>query len=376
MISVFGSKVGPEEQAALAACLEDQWLGLGERTARFEEGMRERLGLGHFLMVDSGSNALYLAMRLLDLPAGSSVLLPSFTWVSCAHAVLLTGCRPVFCDVDPDTQNVTVETLRPHLGKDVKAIMIVHYAGKPVDLAPILDLGLPVIEDAAHAVDSRYRGQACGSLGDIGIYSFDAVKNLTTGSGGGLTVRDPALAERARQLRYCGIGRSAFQAMRSDSGQVARWWEQDIVDVSLRFAPSDLNAAIGLVQLERLDALQERRRTIWMRYQAAFGQEPAIGTPSDPAPDERHSWFTYLVRIPGRDRVAKALLDAGIYTTLRFPPLHQQNLFGAQARLPVTEALAETGLNLPLHPRLSDEDVEQVIDALLAAVREARAESA
>jgi aminotransferase len=373
MISVFGSEVGPEERDALTACLEDQWLGLGARTADFEARLRERLGLDHFLMVDSGSNALHLAVRLLDLPAGSSVILPSFTWVSCAHAVLMAGCRPVFCDVDIATQNVTVDTIRPHLDAQTAAIMVVHYAGKPVDLAPILDLGLPVIEDAAHAVDSRYRGRACGSLGDIGIYSFDAVKNLTTGSGGGLTVRDPSLRERARQLRYCGIGRSAFQAMHSDAGQASRWWEQDIVEVSGRFAPSDLNAAIGLAQLDRLDALQDRRRRIWARYQDAFRDAPAVLTPQDPGPGERHSWFTYLVRIPARDRVARAMLDAGIYTTLRFPPLHRQEIFAAPARLPATEALAETGLNLPLHPRLSDVEVEQVIDTLLTVVHEAGA---
>ena len=373
MISVFGSEVGPEERDALAACLEDQWLGLGARTADFEARMRERLGLDHFLMVDSGSNALHLAVRLLDLPAGSSVILPSFTWVSCAHAVLLAGCHPVFCDVDPATQNVTVETIRPHLDARSAAIMVVHYAGKPVDLAPILDLGLPVIEDAAHAVDSRYRGRACGSLGDVGIYSFDAVKNLTTGSGGALTVRDPALHERARQLRYCGIGRSAFQAMHSDSGEVSRWWEQDIVEVSGRFAPSDLNAAIGLAQLEKLDALQERRRRIRARHQEAFQGQPGVLTPQDPGPDEQHSWFTYLVRVQARDRVARAMLDAGIYTTLRFPPLHRQDIFAAPAHLPATEMLAETGLNLPLHPRLSDEDVERVIATLRTAVREAGA---
>jgi aminotransferase len=301
------------------------------------------------------------------------VILPSFTWVSCAHAVLMAGCRPVFCDVDPDTQNVTVDTIRPHLDARAAAILVVHYAGKPVDLAPILDLGLPVIEDAAHAVDSRYRGRACGSLGEVGIYSFDAVKNLTTGSGGGLTVSDPALHERARQLRYCGIGRSAYQAMHSDSGEASRWWEQNIAEVSGRFAPSDLNAAIGLAQLEKLDALQERRRRIWARYQDAFRDAPQVLTPQDPGPDERHSWFTYLVRVPERDRIARAMLDAGIYTTLRFPPLHRQEIFAAPARLPATEMLAESGLNLPLHPRLSDEEVEQVIGALLVAMREAGA---
>ena len=220
MIPVFGADTGDEELAAVAACLREHWMGMGPRVAEFEQRFAARLGLPGLVMLDNGSNALQLAIHLLDLPRGAEVILPSFTWVSCAHAVVLCGCRPVFCDVDLATHNVTADTVRPHLSARTGAILVVDYAGKPVHLGPILALGPPVVEDAAHAVDSQCDGVACGARGALGVYSFDAVKNLAAPDAGAITARDPRLLERARQLRYCGIAGSGFAA----SAERSRWW--------------------------------------------------------------------------------------------------------------------------------------------------------
>ncbi len=367
MISVFGSWVGKDELREVQACLESQWLGHGARVEAFERRFAERLGLENFLLVDSGSNALYMAVELLELPPNSEIILPTFTWVACAQAVLLAGHRPVFCDVDLDTQNSTADTIATQVTPRTRAVMVVHYAGKPVDMEPILDLGFPIIEDAAHAVDSTIQGHACGSLGDVGIYSFDAVKNLTTGGGGGITTRDPALLERGRKLRYSGIGKSGFNAAQSEGGKRTRWWEYDISEVFIQMLPSDLSAAIGLAQLDRLDGLQEKRRVVWERYQRAFSDKDWIQTPVDPCPDERHSYFTYFIRVPHRDDLAHLLLDKGIYSTLRFHPLHLNRLYQSDKVLPAAESLNRTGLNIPLHPRLTDDEVQFVIDTILAA---------
>ncbi len=363
MISVFGSSVGADELRQVAGCFDRQWLGLGAKVEEFEERFTARLGLDNFLFVDSGSNALYMAVALLDLPPGSEIILPSFTWVACAQAILLAGHRPVFCDVDLDTQNVTRETVEPQVTPRTAAVMVVHYAGKPVDLAPILDLGYPVIEDAAHAVDSRYRGQACGAVGDVGIYSFDAVKNLTTSAGGGLTVKGRQRFERARKLRYCGIGKSGYQAARAPGGH-RRWWEHEVSEVFIRMTPSDLCAGIGVAQLDRLDELQASRRAIWERYDQAFRGIEAIRTPAGAGADERHSYFTYLIRVDDRDRLANRLLEREIYTTLRFHPLHLNPIYQCRRPLPNAESLNRTGLNIPLHPRLSGGDVERVIEEI------------
>ncbi len=367
MISVFGSKVGQEELEQIRTSLENQWMGIGPKTAAFEQAFAQRLGLSGLAMLDSGSNSLVMALRLLELPAGSEVILPALTWIACAHAVVLAGCRPVFCDVELDTQNVSARLIAPHITPRTKAVMVVHYAGKPVAMDEVLGLGLPVVEDAAHAVDSYLDGRPCGSMGDVGIYSFDAVKNLAMGEGGGLTARDSALVEKARTWRYCGIGKSGFQA----SADKTRWWEYQISQVMPKFLPNDIMASIGLAQLAKLDQLQAWRKEIWEIYQREFAGLDWLIRPQDPAPNEQHSYFTYFARLPAgkRDGMAKALYDQGIYTTLRYHPLHLYPIYGAQAKLPLSEQLNEEGLNLPLHPNLSAGQVDQVVAAVRGLAR-------
>lgn len=368
MISVFGSCLGEEEVEAVAESIRSQWLGKGKKVDRFEAELAQRLGLPNMLMCSSGSNALYLAVYLLNLPKGSEVILPSFTWVSCAHAVKLCGLQPVFCDVEADSGNVSVDTIKPHITPNTSAIMVVHYAGKAVDMDPILELGLPVIEDAAHAIDSKYKGRYCGSMGAIGMYSFDAIKNLTTGEGGGLTFKNTSWDERARQLRYCGIGKSGFQqAQESASG---RWWEYHLSEPFIKMLPTDLTAAIGLEQLKKLDSFQQKRKAIFEYYNETFADVEGILTPAGPADDETHSYFTYLIRVEGksRDELAQYLYDNGIYTTLRYHPLHLNPLYATDYDLPVTEQLNETALNIPLHASLKEEDYEKVARTIIEFV--------
>jgi aminotransferase len=367
MISVFGSKVGQEELDEIRTSIEGQWMGIGPKTRAFEEQFARRLGVPGFALLDSGSNSLYMAVKLLNLPRGAEVIVPSLTWISCAHSVVLAGCRPVFCDVDLTTQNVTAETIAPHISGQTGAIMVVHYAGKPVSMGPIQDFGLPVIEDAAHAVDSRLAGRSCGAMGAVGVFSFDAVKNLAMGEGGGVTAQDPELVARARLLRYCGIGKSGFEAAATRD----RWWEYNIVDFFPKFLPNDINASIGLAQLRKLDAHQAYRRQVWESYQREFAGLDWLVRPQDPAPDERHSYFTYFVRVSGgvRDAFAKHLYSQGIYTTLRYHPLHMNPIYGSAARLPSSERLNEEGLNLPLHPNLSSADVDRIICAVKGFTR-------
>jgi dTDP-4-amino-4,6-dideoxygalactose transaminase len=360
MISVFGSDLGEEEIAAVAECMRSQWIGFGKKVEAFESEFSARLGLTSFAMVDSGSNALFMAVKLLDLPPGAEVILPSFTWVSCAQAIRMAGLTPVFCDVDLVTMNVRREDIERLITARTGAVMVVHYAGLPVDLDPILDLGLPVIEDAAHAVDGLYRGKPCGSLGRVGIFSFDAVKNLTTGEGGGITVNDGILLARIKKLRYCGIGRSGFEAA-AHQAKPGRWWEYDIEEPFIKMLPTNIAAAIGLVQLRRLTALQERRREIWEAYRQAFREIPEIKQPVDAAAGDRHGLFTYCIRVPQRDELARFLLAEGVYTTLRYHPLHLNPIYlQTHHRLPNCERLNQEALSIPLHPRLTDSEISKI----------------
>lgn len=359
MINVFGSKVGTEEIEQISDSISNQWMGMGPKTKAFEAKMAERLHMDKFVLVDSGSNGLYMALTLLELPKGSEVIVPSFTWVSCAQVVMMAGCVPVFADVDVDSQNITADLIKPHITENTGAIMVVHYAGLPVDLDPILELGIPVVEDACHAVDSLYKGKACGTIGSVGVYSFDAVKNLSMGEGGGVVSHNKEMMARADILRYCGIGKSGFEA--STHGK-ERWWEYNIVEPFIKMNPSDIAAAIGLAQIDKLDELQAFRKKVWDIYQDEFKNIDWIKCPLEANEGDKHSYFTYFMRVPKRDKMAKYLFDNGIYTTLRYHPLHLNPLYKSTLSLPNSEILNEEGLNIPLHPSLSMNDVDKIIE--------------
>jgi aminotransferase len=364
MINVFGSDCGEREAGRASDAIRSNWMGMGRNVTEFEKAFAAHLHSADFVMLDSGSNALHMAVKLLDLPPGSEVIVPSFTWVACAQAVLLAGCKVRFCDVALDTQNVRAEDIEKVRTPDTKAVMVVHYAGLPCNMREILDLGLPVIEDAAHAVDSLIGPFPCGTIGDIGIFSFDAVKNLATPEGGGLVARNPERMQRARRLRCCGAGSAGFS-----SGKTDRWWEYDISDVWPKTVPNDVSAAVGRVQLDRLDELQEKRKHVWEIYQKEFSTVPWITRPVNAPHGEKHSYFTYFVRVLNgrRDELAKYLKANGVYTTLRYHPLHLNPLYGQQAvRLANCEVLNEVGLNLPLHPGMSEADAERVVGLVKA----------
>lgn len=360
MISVFGSYVGEAEIENVVNCMKSQWLGFGKYVKMFEEKYIAKFGIKNFTMVDSCSNGLFMAVKLLDLPPQSEIILPSFTWIACANSIVMAGHRPIFADVDVDTMNIRRKDIENKLSNKTAAIMVVHYAGLSVDLDPILDLGYPVIEDAAHAVCSTYKGKPCGSVGDIGVYSFDAVKNLTTGEGGGITARDNDVAERAKLLRYCGIGKSGFSA----SYETDRWWEYNIQEPFIKMLPTDMAGAIGVAQLDKIDTLQMRRKDIWEQYTEAFSKNKSIKLPK--TNKDKHSYFTYCVRVYSRNKLARYLLDRGIYTTLRYQPLHFYSLYKNNTRLINTEMLSQDALNLPIHPRLTNSEVNKVIDTVKA----------
>jgi len=369
MISLFGSNVGSSELAEISSSFDKQWIGLGPKTAEFEKRMAAKLGVPSFVLLNSGSNSLLLALKLLELPEGSEVILPSFTWIACANAVLLNRLQPVFCDVDRDSCNMRPEDVAAKITSKTSAIMVVHYAGKPVDMDGIRSFGLPIVEDAAHAVDSYYKGKHCGTIGEVGIYSFDAVKNLTTGEGGGLVAKDPTQVERAFKLRYCGISKSGFQA---SSANKSRWWEYEINEPFPKLLNTDIGASIGLVQLERLASFQARRKEIWEHYAKTLQNESWANTwlltPPGPDAHEQHSYFTYCLRLTrgSRDKLARFLYDRGIYTSLRFHPLHFNPMYRSTAPLANTEWLNEVALSIPLHHRMTDEEVAKVLEGLKA----------
>lgn len=364
MISVFGSSVGAEELENVSKCIQSQWLGFGKNVELFEDKFKLKYDLKHFAMVDSGSNALFMAVTLLNLPKNSEIILPSFTWVSCAQAVILAGHIPVFCDVDIDTMNVRAIDIEKQITGKTKAIMIVDYAGLPVESDVISQLGYPIIEDAAHAVHSVYKGKTCGALADVAIYSFDAVKNLTTGEGGGITSLNKEWIKKAKVLRYCGIGKSGFEAA-STSANKQKWWEYNIEAPFIKMLPTNMAAAIGLAQIDKIDKMQEIRKNIWEIYQNEFNNIEWINTPVNALIEDRHSYFTYCIRVPKRDRLAHYLLENGIYSTLRYHPLHMNKIYKQMNKQLINcEKLNKEALNIPIHPRLTENEVTKIVDTI------------
>ncbi|MCT4356208.1 DegT/DnrJ/EryC1/StrS family aminotransferase [Streptomyces sp. Je 1-79] len=369
MINVFQPSLGEEELEALREVFASNWLGYGPRAKAFEAEFAEHIGARpeQLLHINSATAGLFLATELLDLGPGDEVLLPSVSFVAAGNAVMSTGAKPVYCDIDPRTLNPTVDDVRRALTPDTRAVLLLHYGGYPGDVARIAELcrerGIALVEDAACAVSSRVGDEAVGTFGDIAVWSFDSMKVLVTGDGGMLYVRDPELARRARRLAYHGLEQSSgFQKARVSH----RWWELDVRDIGRRVLGNDMTGAIGSVQLGKLPGFVEIRREFAELYDRLLADVPGLLLPPELPAGHTTSYYFYWVQIDAevRDKVAADLLDHGIYTTFRYPPLHQVEAFRQEGGgpLPATERTAETTLLLPLHHGMDAADVHTVAD--------------
>lgn len=374
MIHMFQPSVGNEELAAIGEVFERNWLGYGPKTQEFERDFAEHIGVPPeaVLFLNSATSGLTLAMELLRLGPGDDVVIPSISFVSNANTVVATGARPVFCDVDPHTLNPSLALIAEAVTPQTKAVTVLHYGGHPGDIIAISefcrDRGIMLIEDAACSVGSSVGGKACGTFGDIGVWSFDARKIITTGDGGMIYARDAEKASRANRLAYHGLeDRGAFAAAAKEP---RRWWDQTIHEVGRRLIGNDVTAAIGQVQLRRLPDFIQRRGAITSAYNRLLAGVDGVRLPPRLPEGQVSTNYFYWVQLePGvRDEVAADLLRQGIYTTFRYPALHKAPLYRSGAQLPGTDRAADTTLLLPLHQALSDADVQRVAGEFIAAV--------
>ncbi|MDA5283005.1 DegT/DnrJ/EryC1/StrS family aminotransferase [Streptomyces sp. NPDC054904] len=384
MINLFQPQVGAEELEAVAGVFQDRWLGHGPRTKAFEAAFAEHLGVApeHVVFINSATSGLFLATEALDLRDGDEVVLPSLSFLAAANAVLGTGGRPVFCDVDPRTLNPTLEDVEAVLTERTRAVVVLHYGGYPGDIVRIAarcrELGITLIEDAACSVDSRVDGRAVGTFGDLAMWSFDAMKVLVTGDGGMIHVKDAEQAARVRRLAYHGLAQSSGFGHAKVS---ARWWELDIPEPGRRVIGNDLTAAIGSVQLRRLPEMVARRKDIVDLYDRELASLDGVLTPPPLPAGHASTYYFYWVQMDPaiRDAVAGDLLADDIYTTFRYAPLHKVPAYapadGPAPALPGSDWASDRTLCLPLHPGLSDADVLTVVASLRKAV-EARSTEA
>ena len=376
MIPVFKPALDEEEWLALKEPLANGYLGLGPKTREFEEKFAEYCGARFAVGCNSGTSALDLGFHVLDLDGGE-VITTSLTYVATNHSIIHAGGVPVFADIEEDTGNIRADEIEKHINPRTKAICVVHYAGHPCDMDPIMELaaahGIPVLQDSAHACGSRYKGRPIGSFGPINTFSFDPVKNLATGAGGMVTLQDKPIDDRMRKLRW--LGHSRPPGTPAAPGQMDYYHETE--EIGYRHHMNDLSAAIGIVQLRKLEKHNDRRRAIAAIYDAAFGDLDWVKTPvmKDYAFTAQHK---YVIRVPEEDRDALYLhlKERGVGSHVHFVPTHMHpayQQYRVEGALPVTERFFRQILTLPLFPTLSDGEIAQVIEGVRSFPKHAAA---
>jgi perosamine synthetase len=364
-IRLFRPTLGEAEKQALCDTIDSRWVGRGPRTIAFEERFAEFTGTQHAVALNSATAALHLSLLCAEVE-GQEVLTSTMTFVSSTQAILLAGGRPVFCDVEPDTLNISVEDMARKITPTTRAVVVTHYGGQSCDMDAILELaarhGLSVIEDAAHGAGGRYKDRMLGSMGTAGCFSFQATKNMTTGDGGMLVTDDEQLAQRVRKLRWCGITSPTWERFRAD--QVQRGWMYDVEEVGWKYEMNDLAAALGLAQMDRLEASNQRRRELMQGYREAFADLEGLDMLA--ARDYAvSSCYNAVVRVDNREGLYAHLDAAGIDSNVHFYPNHLFRLFRPYTtHLPVAEHEWQRILSIPLHPELTDGEQARVIDAV------------
>lgn len=357
-----------DEGARVAATIASGWVSQGPRVREFETAFAARVGAPDAVATTNCTTALQLALYVSGIGPGDEVIVPSLSFIATANAVWQNGATPVFADVDPRTYNLDPAAVERAVSGRTKAIMPVHQLGLPADMDPLIELasrhGLAVVEDAACAIGARYKSRPIGSLGPLACFSLHPRKVITTGEGGMIAVHDPAVAERLRRLRQHAM----------DVSDLARHGARDVVIESYpergwNVRMTDMQATLGLCQLEVLDEILVERARLARRYTAALARIPYIEPPFEPEYAER-TWQSYAVRLSphapvGRTELMRLLLHDGIATRRGVMAIHLEAAYAEPpALLPHTEAATRDSLMLPLFPGLSDEAQDYVVDRL------------
>ncbi|MCY8198794.1 DegT/DnrJ/EryC1/StrS aminotransferase family protein [Bacillus subtilis] len=371
--------IGKEEIQEVTETLESGWLSKGPKVQQFEKEFAAFVGAKHAVAVNSCTAALFLALKAKGIGPGDEVITSPLTFSSTANTIIHTGATPVFADIDENTLNIDPVKLEAAVTPRTKAVVPVHFGGQSCDMDAILAIaqnhGLFVLEDAAHAVYTTYKQRMIGSIGDATAFSFYATKNLATGEGGMLTTDDEELADKIRVLSLHGMSKAAWNRYSSNGS-----WYYEVESPGYKMNMFDLQAALGLHQLKRLDDMQKRREEIAGLYQTAFQQIPGLITPFV-HDDGRHAWHLYVLQVDEkkagvtRSEMITALKDEyNIGTSVHFIPVHihpyYQKQFGyKEADFPNAMNYYKRTLSLPLYPSMSDDDVHDVIEAVRDIVK-------
>lgn len=362
--------LGEEELAAVKSVFESGWITTGPKNAELEEAFCQLTGNQHAIAVSSATAGMHVTLLALDIQPGDEVITPSLTWVSTINIITLLGATPVMIDIDRDTLMVTPELIEAAITPRTRAIIPVHYAGAPADIDAIRAIGerhgIPVIEDAAHAAGCYYKEKHVGQQGTA-IFSFHAIKNMTCAEGGLIVTDDAALADRMRSLKFHGLGVDAY-----DRHTHGRKPQAEVIMPGFKYNLPDISAAIALVQLKKLPAINQRRAAIAQRYLTELANTPFLPL-AQPEWPHQHAWHLFIIRVDeaqcgiSRDALMETLKAQDIGTGLHFRATHTHKYYRErypQLSLPHTEWNSDRICSIPLFPDMRDEDVTRVISAL------------
>ena len=365
--------------AAVGEVLRSGWITTGPKTVEFEERFSERVGCGGAVALSSATAGMHLVLHALGIGPGDEVVTPSLTWVSTVNLIVLAGATPVFADVDRDTLMVTPEAVEACLTDRTRLIIPVHFAGAPVDREPLCRLaaerGTFLVEDAAHALGTHYKGEPIGRRGTC-IFSFHPIKNITTGEGGMVCSDDAALLERIRRLKFHGLGVDAY-----DRQTQGRSPQAEGLEPGYKYNMTDLSAVLGIRQLARLEAMNAKRAERAARYRKALSGLDGVLPLADPPYAMHHAWHLFVVRVDtdrtrlSRDDFMDALKRRNVGTGLHFRAVHLQKYYVEsmgthRGMLPSTEWNSDRICSLPLFPDMTEEDVDRVVDAIRDVLRD------
>lgn len=371
--------VGEEEISEVVDTLRAGWLTTGPKVQRFEADFSAWLGGGvESIAVNSATAGLHLALEAVGIGPGDEVITTTHTFTATAEVVRYLGADAIFVDICPETLCIDPEAVARAVTPRTKAILPVHYGGRSAEMSRLLEIarehGLRVIEDAAHSLPTTCGGQLIGTLGsDATVFSFYANKTITTGEGGMVVTRDAAIARRARTMRLHGISRDAFDRFTARKSA----WSYEIVAPGFKYNLTDIAAAIGIHQLKRAREFQERRQAIAEQFNAAFEPLPLV-LPPKAAPGDQHAWHLYVVRLGDaarvtRDQFIERMFDQGVGVSVHYIPLHRQPYWRDAyrldpARFPHSEHVYDRAISLPIYPRMTDSDVQTVVNAVRASL--------
>lgn len=370
MINLFQPALGEEELEAIKKVFESNWIGKGKLVATFEEKFADNLKCdkSHFLSTTSCTEAIFLAAKIFNFQPNDEIIVPSISFPSIGSAIKESGAKLVLCDVDASSLNVRVEDIEKVVSAQTKAVFVTHYGGVSCDMDPILEFckehNIYVIEDAACAVQSFYKERACGTLGDMAMWSFDAMKTLTAGDGGMIYIKDPLNRVRAQELLYLGLPAKQKSGLDSSENKSNNWWEFEMNEYGRRAIMNDITAAIAIEQLKKLPDFLKIRKEISDFYDTSLDGVGDLVLPQWDKTTMDSSYYFYWIQTNRRDELAKHLIDNGVYTTFRYWPLHKVSLFSDGLEYENSEKVSSNTLNIPIHQGLSEKDRKKIVTTI------------